>query len=371
MNINAVENCCGCLLCKELCPKKCISVVKDDLGHLNPRIDAEMCIDCGICAKSCPEITPISLNKISEVYAGWDKENTAREKSSSGGAATLIALKFVEGGGIVYGCAFVQPFGFKHIRCTDHESLERLRGSKYVQSDTQECWNLLRADLKEGRNVLFIGTPCQVAAAKRTFKNTENLYTIDLICHGVPSVETFKGSLPSNIKHEEIRNITFRNNTNYILNVLNKQNEIIYSRPLSQNWYMKGFFTSLFSRRSCYNCKYAQEKRVGDITLGDFWGINDCCIAKEEEKGISAIIINSEKGNIQLSSINGQAKLLKRDSVEVKKGNKQLNHPSRKSIRTRLFKTFIKVFGFNTAVKICLPEIAIKSLIVRILKIAK
>ena len=363
MNINAVENCCGCLLCKELCPKKCISVVKDDLGHLNPRIDAEMCIDCGICAKSCPEMTPISLNEISEVFAGWDKENAAREKSSSGGAATLIANEFVKEGGTVYGCAFVQPFGFKHIRCTDRESLERLRGSKYVQSDTQECWKLLRADLKEGRKVLFIGTPCQVAAAKRTFRNTENLYTIDLICHGVPSVDMLVNSLPKKLNKDEVSNVTFRDSTNFQLKFIAPGNNVIYTRPLHKDWYLKGFFTALYYRDSCYKCKYAQGKRTGDITLGDFWGINDCSIAKEEEKGISAIIINSEKGNILLSSINGQAKLLKRDSVEVKKGNKQLNHPSRKSIRTRLFKTFIKVFGFNTAVKISLPEIAIKSLI--------
>lgn len=366
MNINAVENCSGCLLCKELCPKKCISVVKDDLGHLNPRIDAEMCIDCGICAKSCPEMTPISLNEISEVYAAWDKDDMARDKSSSGGIATLIAKEFLKEGGVVYGCSFVMPFDFKHIRCEDLESLERLRGSKYVQSDTQECWRYLRTDLKEGRNVLFIGTPCQVAAAKRTFKNTENLYTIDLICHGVPSVETFKGSLPSNIKHEEIRNITFRNNTNYILNVLNKQNEIIYSRLLSQNWYMKGFFTSLFCRRSCYNCKYAQEKRVGDITLGDFWGIKEYDIV-EEKKGISAFIINSVKGKMLLNTTNSAAHLLKRDIYEVKKDNTPLNRPSIKRFRYNIFKFLVKIIGVNRAIIFSLPEIAIKSFVTRIL----
>lgn len=369
MNINSVEHCSGCLLCKELCPKKCITTKKDKLGHIHPVIDTEQCIDCGICAKACPEISPVELNAIKEVYAGWDNEDCARTKSSSGGAATLIAREFVKAGGIVYGCAFVQPFGFEHIRCEDIASLEKLRGSKYVQSNTGNIWNLLRADLKEGKKVLFIGTPCQVAAAKRAFKKAENLYTIDLICHGVPSVDTLKKSLPKDlVECEIVSNITFRDSTDFQMKVLDKEGNTIYTRPLYKDWYLKGFFTALYYRGSCYNCKYAKIDRVGDITLGDFWGVDENAVQTDTDKGISAIIVNSTNGSWLLSLIKSKASLTKRGVAEVREENRQLNHPSKKSFRYNIYKTLNNVTGFNTAVKLSLPEIALKSLLVGIKK---
>ena len=366
MNINSVEHCSGCLLCKELCPKKCITTKKDKLGHIHPVIDKELCVDCGICAKACPEMSPIELNAIKEVHAGWDNENCARTKSSSGGAATLIAQEFVKAAGIVYGCAFVQPFGFEHVRCTDLASLEALRGSKYVQSNTGNCWSLLRADLKEGKKVLFIGTPCQVAAARRAFKKAENLYTIDLICHGVPSVDTLRRSLPKDIAESEgISNITFRDSTAYQIKVLDKDGSIIHTRPLYKDWYLKGFFTALYNRDSCYNCKYANIDRVGDITLGDFWGVDEKAVSTDTGKGVSAIIVNSANGSWLLSLIKSKASLTERDVAEVREGNKPLNHPSKKSFRYNIYKVLNKVTGFNTAVKLSLPEIALKSFIFR------
>lgn len=368
MNINSVKNCSGCLLCKEVCPKKCIAITKDELGHLTPFIDTGTCIDCGLCAKKCPEMTPLELSPIEKVYAAWDRNEDARIKSSSGGLATLMAQQVINEGGVVYGCTYAQPFDFRHVRCDNLEALEKLRGSKYVQSNTSDCWNLIRNDIKKGIKVLFIGTPCQVAAARRMCRDNELLYTIDLICHGVPSVEMLKKSLPRHVKQANIDNITFRNSTDFKLKLLDRKNLTIYTRPLHKDWYLKGFFTALFYRNSCYSCKYARIDRVGDITLGDFWGVKEDVISTNVDKGISAICVNSSKGKILLQAIERHANLIERDVDEVKKENRQLNHPSKKCTRTALFKTFIKILSFNTAVKLSLPTITIKSFITTIIK---
>lgn len=368
MNINSVKNCSGCFLCRSVCPKKCINITTDNLGHLNPYIDTEACINCGVCSKMCPEMTALELSPIEKVYAGWDKNEKSRIKSSSGGLATLLAQQMIKDGGVVYGCAFAQPLDFKHIRCDSLNALEKLRGSKYVQSKTYECWNLLQNDIKKRIKVLFIGTPCQVAAARRLCKDNELLYTIDLICHGVPSVDILKESLPNYVKQTDIDNITFRDSTNFQLKFLNEESITIYTRPLHKDWYLKGFFTALFYRNSCYNCKYARTERVGDITLGDFWGVQESTIKTDTDNGISAICVNSNKGKILVQSIKQYANIIEREVNEVEKENKQLNHPSHKSIRSDLFKKFIKVFNFNAAVKLSLPEIALKSLFVSLLE---
>lgn len=368
MNISIVKNCTGCLACKEICPKKCISTTYDTLGHVQAVVDTETCIDCGLCTKTCPEITPIQLQKNKKVYASYDLSEAARIKSSSGGLATLLAEEIINSGGIVYGCAFEPPFKFKHIRCNNIESLERLRGSKYVQSNTDECWGAMRNDIKEGKKILFIGTPCQVAAACRICKNYENLYTIDLICHGVPSVDMLKRSLPSAIEYDKIANIKFRDNTKFRLQLLNKKEQIIYTRPLHKDWYLKGFFTSLFYRESCYNCKYAQIDRAGDITLGDFWGVRTEDVEIDTTKGVSAVLVNTDKGNTLIEAIKEKTFILERSVAEVREENKQLNHSSKKGLRAKIFKKIIKSVSFNTAVKTSLPLIALKSLITSIIK---
>lgn len=368
MNITTVEHCAGCLACQAVCPKKCISTTHDAIGHVQPVVDSDICIDCSLCAKICPEITPLELSPMQQVYAAWDKNEEARKKSSSGGLATLISQQVIKEGGVVYGSAFQPPLNITHTRCDSIEALEKLRGSKYVQSDTGGCWKQLRADIKEGKKVLFIGTPCQVAAARRICKESEMLYTIDLICHGVPSMEMIKKSLPASIDYAQIANITFRDSTDFKIKILDNENKTIYTRPLHKDWYLKGFFTALFYRDSCYNCKYAKGDRIGDITLGDFWGVKESVINTDTDNGISAVCVNTDKGGRLVESIHTQANIVERDVAEVKKENKQLNHPSKKSIRTNLFKKLIRIFKFNTAVKLCLPEITIKSYITSIIK---
>lgn len=364
MNISKVENCAGCFLCAELCPKKCISIVHDKLGHTLPSIDENTCIDCGICAKACPEMTLIEKVEPQKVLASWDKDEKSRQKSSSGGLATAFAKRIIEQDGIVYGCAFTQPFNFEHIRCSTLEELEKLRGSKYVQSDTSKCLGSLRSDIKKGLKVLFIGTPCQVAAARRAVKNAENLYTIDLICHGVPSQLMLKDSLPKSVFSLPIDKVDFRENTDFKFSA-KKGNQIIYNRELRKDWYLKGFFTAMYYRDSCYSCKYAGKTRCSDITLGDFWGVEEKLIDTNIENGLSLVMINTEKGYLLFDEIKNDVNSLERPLQEAVNGNKQLSKPMPRALRSKIFKFLYPYFGFKFSVFFSIPAIIVKNLLVK------
>lgn len=365
MNISQVDNCYGCMACLEKCPKQCIKTKTDKLGHLYPMVIQEDCINCDACIKVCPSLNDIPLNISQSVWAAWRKEEDSRIESSSGGVATALSEYFINKGGIVYGCAFVPPFSIKHIRCTTLEELKKLKGSKYVQSDIAEVYQQIKIDLKSDKKVLFIGTPCQTAGIKSFFKNNDsNLFVVDLICHGVPSVKILKESIPSTLLKERFTNIQFRKNNNYQLTIYNQDN-IAYSRKLNNDLYLKGFFTGLFYRNSCYNCQYAQQKRNSDITLGDFWGVEKQSIQTDINKGISLCMINTIKGKEIFQSISLLLQKVQRPINEAYNGNKQLNHPSRKKIRTYIFNTLYPILGFKWSVIFSIPAIIIKNLITR------
>lgn len=364
-NINEVKDCYGCFACMNKCPKQCISIVKDKLGHLYPYAN-EKCIECNACLKVCPSINPDKLNIPSVVYAAVGKNNKIIDKSSSGGIATILSQEIISSGGVVYGCAFQKEFDFKHVRCETIADLESLKGSKYVQSDISDVYFSIAKDLNNNRNILFIGTPCQVAAIKNYFKNNNLLYTVDLICHGVPSLKILKDSIPIKItSYSDIQNISFREKDKFQLRIY-KKNNILYTRPLSKDLYLKGFFTSLFYRKSCYSCKYAVTNRVSDITIGDFWGLN-----KEEfknYKGVSLCIINTNKGRNLYSKIYDKIQSSLECIKEAKEGNKQLNAPSKKTLSVIVFQKLYPFLGFKTSVIISIPGIIIKNLILNKIK---
>lgn len=358
-NINEVKNCYGCFACMSKCPKQCISIVKDKLGHLHPQAN-EQCIECNACLKICPSINTVELNKPLEVYAAIGKNNKTVERSSSGGLATILSEQIISSNGVVYGCAFQEGFNFKHIRCENLEDLEKLKGSKYVQSNISEVYKAVEKDLKCNKKVLFIGTPCQVAAIKAYFKDNSFLYTIDLICHGVPSEKILKESLPPKIIKTEIDLIRFRTKEKYQI-ALYKNDRLLYTRPLSKDFYLKGFFTSLFNRESCFSCQYTTKNRIGDITLGDFWGLND--LKFKDTKGVSLCLINTDKGHSLYSTINNSIISSPHKIDEALNGNKPLNHPSQKTLSVKIFQRLYPIWGFKLSVLFSIPGIVIKNLI--------
>lgn len=361
-NINEVKDCYGCFACLSKCPKQCISIKKDKIGHLYPHAN-ENCIKCNACLKVCPSINKIKLNTPLFVYAATGKDYKIIENSSSGGIATILSQEFISSGGIVYGCASKKNFIFKHIRCENLEELESLKGSKYVQSDISEVYSLINEDLKCNKKVLFIGTPCQVAAIKTYFKNNILLYTVDLICHGVPSIQILKDSIPNNFK-TDVHSISFRDKKIYQIK-LYQNSKIIYTRPLNKDLYLKGFFTSIFNRESCFSCKYATSNRVSDITLGDFWGLEKKFFYKG---GGSLCIINTINGESLYCKINDKIYSSLESIEKAQKGNEPLNKPPHKTLKVKIFQTLYPIFGFKLSVFFAIPQIVIKNFILNIIK---
>lgn len=365
MNISKIKNCTGCMACHDVCPKQCITVGEDRIGHLHPYVNEYVCIDCGKCLKVCQEEHPAKLNDDGNVWAAWRKDATLRQKSSSGGLASAIAEKFIEIGGVVYGCAFVAPFQFQHVRITEVADLARLRGSKYVQSHTAGIFRQIRNDLKGGLRVLFIGTPCQVAAVKQYTDNHGQLFTIDLICHGVPSLRMLRESLPHNFETLGISDVEFRASTKYHFSAKSGI-LVVYQRPLATDLYLKGFFTALYYRDSCYHCRYATRKRIGDVTLGDFWG---AYFPKEEElRGVSLCIVNTKKGEEIFNSVSDCVERQRRNIEEALQSNKQLSSPMPCSLRSRIFRALYPIIGFKMSVVCAIPEIVIKNRLIYMLK---
>ncbi|NPD82806.1 coenzyme F420-reducing hydrogenase, beta subunit [Prevotella sp. PINT] len=306
-----------------------------------------------------------AYRKPDKAYALWRTDDTLRRQSSSGGLAAVLSERMIAEGGIVYGCAFEKPFSVKHVRCSSANDLEKLKRSKYVQSDLTGIHSQLMNDLKSGKKVLFIGTPCQVATvALYAQKFAANLFTVDVICHGVPSMQLFKSSLPAGIIACSIDKLTFRDDTAYILKMY-KSGKIIYKRELHTDLYMKGFFKAVFCRDSCHECKYAKNERVSDLTIGDFWGVDKSQIHTNTDYGLSLALVNSEKGRIMLRDIASEVNMVERPVEEAIAGNKQLKFPMKKTWRTKIFKLLYPICGFKCSAVCSMPDIVLKNLIIR------
>lgn len=371
-NIGTIETCSGCLACVSKCSRAAITVHEDRIGHLRPVVNRHACVDCKACLKVCPEYRPQSLREPLEAWAAWARNEEKRMKSSSGALATLCSEWILENKGVVYGCAFVPPFSFKHVRCVTPEELNALKGSKYVQSSMDGVYEQVAADIKQNKKVLFIGTPCQVAGIKSCFGTERNLYTIDLVCHGVPSVRLLEESLPQEVLNKGVGQVEFRSGTKYHFTLRARDGgSVLYERPLYKDFFMKGFFVGLYNRESCYRCKYARVERCGDLTLGDFWGVDTSALSTDIHKGVSLVLVNSKAGDTLFQDIKGQMEAVKRPLQEAVRANKQLLYPTRKQPRTCLFRKLYPVLGMRLAVLISLPGIAIKACCISILNLKK
>ena len=306
------KKCTGCLACLNICPRNCITVGYNERKELVPKI-GDNCINCQACVHICPSNNNVRKYSSNECYAVYSKSN--RELSSSGGVATELALQIISSGGSVCG-AVLSDCVVKHIVTNDISKTDNMRGSKYVQSNIGNCYREIKNLIKAGNEVLFIGTPCQVAGIKAVVGENERLYCIDLICHGTPSPLYLEEIIKSSCWNTD--NISFRNKGEFVLSADGKASKI-------SERYMLSFLSGLTFRESCYQCDYAQNQRVGDITLGDFWEIRNF---PETEKGVSLVLINNEKGKKLFETIEKNVFYEKRTLSEAYAGNAQLNHPS-------------------------------------------
>lgn len=308
--MNTISNlCCGCRLCEQICSRNAISMTYDNEGFLYPKIDVNLCINCGLCKIKCPQELLNLKHKKHKVYAAKIKDNEALANSTSGGIFWLIANKVLEQGGIVYGCALQHDYYAKQIRIDAVDKLKLLQGSKYVQSDTSNTYEQVKKDLLEGLFVVYSGTPCQIAGLK-SYLSVEynNLLLVDILCHGVPSPSLFKKYtewLETKYKKPLISyNFRYKENGvggRYLLRI--DFGKKVYTKPIMLDPYGDAFLSGRTFRESCYHCKYTTVERVGDFSLGDYWKPELLNCPFEISKGVSMVLVNSEKAELFWNSI--------------------------------------------------------------------
>ena len=298
IKIEDKSKCSGCHSCYNVCPKHCITMIEDQEGFWYPEVDKNQCIDCGLCEKRCPILNDMKVDNQPVAYACYNKDESIRKESSSGGVFTLLATLVIEHGGIVYGASFNDENMVEHIEINNVNDLSKLRGSKYVQSSIRDTYSRVREYLNQGRLVYFSGTPCQIDGLLAYLnKKYENLILQDIVCHGVPSPKVWKKYLEQ-FNIEKDARILFRDKStgwdSYSFTIDQKDK---FTQLSSQNEYMKVFLKDLCLRPSCYDCHSKSLHRNSDITLADFWGINNICPELYDNEGTSLVFINSEKGN--------------------------------------------------------------------------
>lgn len=301
------HDCCGCSACADACPKRCIEMTPDSEGFVYPKVNTDNCISCGACLSVCPVKQYRKGNGSFTAFAAYSKDEKIRRESTSGGVFTHIAEKIIENGGAVIGAAFDENFGVRHIVIDSKSELYRFRSSKYVQSDTLGIYRKTLELLNLGKTVLFSGTPCQIRALRAFLKTAyDNLICVDLFCHGVPSPKTWNRYLETaNPDKRKIENISFRDKRisweKYSLTLSFDDGE--KSDFWKDNPYSRGFGFSLFNRPFCSTCQLKSFPRISDITLGDLWKIDMIYPEMNDKKGISFVILNTEKGKKLFDSI--------------------------------------------------------------------
>lgn len=325
LHLKIKETCTGCSACKQICPKQCISMQPDKEGFLYPFINEDICIDCGMCEKICSVMHPFAEGKPLSVYASVCKQEKKRLLGSSGGVFLPLAEKIIEQQGVVFGASFNKKWEVVHCYTELSDGLFAFCKSKYVQSQIGNSYQQAESFLKSGRKVLFSGTPCQIAGLHSYLrKEYINLFTIDFICHGVPSPKVWQIYLKEinkkiqNKYHNpslQVSSIDFRdkktgwNDSSLSIHYVGQNfQKASFSEKKSKNMYLQGFLQNLYLRPSCHMCPYKQLNSKSDITLGDFWGVGKICPEFHDNKGVSSVIINTYRGETLWNKITIKSK---------------------------------------------------------------
>lgn len=358
--LNNKKDCVGCFACVSKCPSHCTTMIPDNEGFLYPTIEKKHCIDCGLCEKVCPVINKLSLPSIKpQTYAAKHKDETIRRMSSSGGIFTALAEIILQRKGVVFGAKFNDQWEVVHDYVESVDALSVFRGSKYVQSLIGNSYNKAEGFLKQNRDVLFSGTPCQIAGLRRFLgKNYDNLIAIDFVCHGVPSPKVFRLYLKAFLKGRQytdanantvlappfhsLRGISFRDKTtgwkrySFITqHSPGKDQELItFRETLNINIFMRGFLHDIYLRPSCYACPAKSFTSGSDITIGDYWGIEKYYAHFDDDRGTSLVLVSSINGERLYQLIGDRIIGIKTSYEQALRGNPSLEcsvkpHPMR------------------------------------------
>lgn len=364
-----ITDCSGCEACANACSHDAITMTEDAMGHLHPQFNETKCIDCGLCTKVCPALAPVTQVSPLRAFAVASDDAEERRTSSSGGAASVAARHILKHGGVVYGCAQADYCHIGHVRIDSVEELGRLKGSKYVQSRMGHVYRQVRADLLADRPVLFTGTPCQVAGLRNFLrKDYDNLVTIDLICHGVPSQQMLRRDVAAATRGLENRKdilVNFRWKCQYGIqygiqfgNPNGTDMHILRELRYPHDPYITAFMTGLSFRESCHRCPYAGQKRTGDLTIGDFWGLGAYAPTSFKiREGVSLVLVNTPAGERLWDKLDPMLSVEERSLQEAIAGNANLRTTSPRPPRKDLFKHVYQTTGdLNKAVRAALPR---------------
>lgn len=345
------SECSSCAACANVCARNAISMQLDAEGFYRPVIDSEKCVRCGKCEKICPSVhlveNPNASKAIPLTLAAYAKNERIRLESSSGGVFSVLAERILDDGGVIVGVAQLSKTHFGHVFVEEKAGLKKLRGSKYVQADVGLVYRNVKSLIKNGRKVLFSGTPCQVAglyAALENLASSTNLFTVDVVCHGAPSVRVFEKYVDSVEKNNsaEVLFTSFRDKrigwnmnsmTMSLISVSGENFQI--SESEEKNKYLRLFIKNFCLNESCSTCRYSRLPRIADITLGDYWGVEKCHPEMYDDKGTSVILINTDRGRALFETVKENVNYCESDirlatSCQQNITGSSTEHPQRK-----------------------------------------
>ena len=348
---NVKDECCGCGACAAVCSNGAIDMCKDEEGFLYPVVADDKCVECGACVSVCRAgVGKIKASDNVSAFAAYCIDESIRKSSSSGGIFSILAEAVLRHGGVVYGAAFDERFSVKHIAVDKVSELPRLRGSKYVQSDIGDCFADVKRNVLAGKQVLFSGTPCETAGMLNYLGGrNENLLTVDLVCHGVPSPavwDAYVREICGAKDCADIKRISFRDKTiswrEYSVLFVFKDNTE-HRRAMKDDPYMQGFLRDLYLRPSCHACRFKGDNRTSDITLADFWGIEKVMPEMYDGRGTSLVLTNTKKGLKFLARIKDKMRIVDADVSEALSHNEAaLTSVEANLNREEFFRAFIK-----------------------------
>lgn len=349
MEICKKEECTACSACINICPKSAIRLIPDKLNRTIALIDDKLCINCGLCVKSCPNNLNLSYRYPKRCYAAWSRHGKTQKHAASGGVATEFYNYAIQNDGICAGVKYTDSFELEYEIARDETSLHDYMGSQYVQANVGDIYRRVKTCLRQGKMAVFVGTPCQVAGLKAFLgEEYDNLITVDIVCHGVPPFQYLKeymGQKTSNLATKA----SFRGINNFFLTFY-KDDTVLYKKSAKEDEYFIAFLDALTYRSNCYFCRYARPERVSDITIGDFWGLDRNSLKIKCTGRISCVLINTEKGEGFWEKVSSQLEFEERKIEEALSYNGQLTHPSQIHQERNWFEEKYLTEGFAKAV---------------------